>query len=73
MNALTEVTKPGGTLFLMCFSDKEPGTEGPRRIARDEIAAAFRTGWTVESISEARFEVRPDFTEIQFSEGGPYA
>src|SRR5262245_6563126 len=27
---LTRVTEPGGQLFLMCMSDEEPGTEGPR-------------------------------------------
>jgi hypothetical protein len=29
--------------------------------------------WKVESIEPSRFEVRPDFQEIVFSEGGPKA
>src|SRR5262249_22220482 len=29
---LTTVLKPGGRLFLLCFSDEEPGTVGPRRV-----------------------------------------
>ena len=28
--------KPGGSLLLMCFSDAEPGTVGPRRISKLE-------------------------------------
>jgi len=30
----------GGRLFLSCFSDEEPGTEGPRRVSRQISAAA---------------------------------
>ena len=29
---LANILKPGGKIFLMCFSDEEPGTQGPRRI-----------------------------------------
>ena len=68
---LARVLKPGGRLFLMCFSDEEPGTEGPRRVSLDELCAAFATGWEVESIEPARCEIHPEFTEVKFSEGGP--
>ena len=61
----------GGWLFLMCFSDQEPGTEGPRRVSRQELYQAFKDGWEVESIQPARCEIHPEFTEVQFSEGGP--
>src|SRR5919106_716171 len=30
VEGLARVLNPGGRLFLMCFSDAEPGTEGPR-------------------------------------------
>ena len=30
VEGLAEVLEPGGRLFLMCFSDEEPGTQGPR-------------------------------------------
>src|SRR4051794_34658244 len=30
---LAHVIKPGGRLFLLCFSDEEPGTQGPRRVS----------------------------------------
>jgi hypothetical protein len=57
----------------MCFSDEEPGTEGPRRVSKAELYDAFAGGWEVESIQPTRFEVNPQFTEVAFSEGGPKA
>ncbi|MFI5456575.1 MAG: class I SAM-dependent methyltransferase [Isosphaerales bacterium] len=69
--ALAKVLKPGGRLFLLCFSDEEPGTQGPRRVSRQEIEVAFAEGWKIESIEPSRFEVRPDLKDISFSEGGP--
>ena len=47
---LASVLKPGGRLFLECFSDEEPGTQGPRRVSAREIREAFAEGWVVESI-----------------------
>jgi len=73
VSGLASIVRPGGRLFLMCFSDKEPPGDGPRRISQQEIHEAFADGWVVESIQEARFEVRPDLQDIHFSEGGPYA
>jgi SAM-dependent methyltransferase len=70
---LARVMLPGGQLFLMCFSDLEPGTEGPRRISRQELHDTFADGWEVESIEPSRFELNPEFAQIQFSEGGPKA
>jgi hypothetical protein len=57
----------------MCFSDEEPGTEGPRRVSRQELDDAFADGWEVESVQPARVEVNPEFTAVTFSEGGPKA
>lgn len=67
------VVKPGGRLFLLCFSDREPPGHGPRRIARQEIYDLFAEGWEVESIEPARFEIRPGPEELQFSDGDPFA
>ena len=63
--------QPGGRLFLMCFSDEEPGNEGPRRVSRRELYDAFADGWDVESLQQTQCETNPAFTEIKFSEGGP--
>lgn len=73
VEGLATVVKPGGRLFLLCFSDQEPGTQGPRRVSRKEIEDAFAQGWAVESIEPSRFETRPDINDLVFSEGGPKA
>jgi SAM-dependent methyltransferase len=65
---LATILKPGGRLFLMCFSDEEPGTEGPRRVSKSELQDAFTHGWEIESIQRRRFEVRPDLMDFTFSE-----
>ncbi len=62
--------KPGGRLFLGCFSDEEPGTQGPRRVSKKELQSVFAEGWSIESIEPTSAEVRSD-VKAQFSEGGP--
>jgi SAM-dependent methyltransferase len=73
VEGLASVLKAGGKVFLLCFSDEEPGTQGPRRVSRKEIEVAFAEGWKVDSIEPTRFEVRPDLKDLSFSEGGPKA
>jgi cyclopropane fatty-acyl-phospholipid synthase-like methyltransferase len=73
VDGLAHVVEPGGRLFLMCFCDEEPGTEGPRRISQQELRDAFADGWVVESIQLVQIEINPEFTEVQFSKGGPKA
>jgi cyclopropane fatty-acyl-phospholipid synthase-like methyltransferase len=70
---LAAILKPGGRLFVLCFSDEEPGTQGPRRVSKQELQAAFAKGWSIESIEPSRLETRPDFKDFTFSEGGPKA
>ena len=69
---LAHVTKLGGKVFLLCFSDQEPAGPGPRRIKQDEIRAAFADGWIVESIRSSHFEPNPASKET-FVDGGPRA
>ena len=69
---LADVIKPGGRVFLMCFSDDEPAGPGPRRVSKHELHAAFADGWSVESIEPKRFQTIPEFQQ-QFSAGGPKA
>ena len=73
VGGLATVLKPNGRLFFICFSDEEPGTQGPRRVSRKEIEDAFADGWAIESIEPSQYEVRPDPQDISFSEGGPRA
>jgi cyclopropane fatty-acyl-phospholipid synthase-like methyltransferase len=73
VQGLAQLVEPGGRLFLMCFSDEEPGTEGPRRVSRQELYDAFADGWEIESIQPVRIEINPEFTGVTFSAGGPKA
>jgi SAM-dependent methyltransferase len=57
--SLAAVLRPGGACYLMCFSDRQPGTWGPRRVRADELRAAFSDGWTVESVTASTFDVNP--------------
>lgn len=70
---LQNVLNPGGRLYLLCFSDAEPGQQGPRRVSRKEIESAFAHSWVIESIESSRYEVRPDPNDASFKEGGPKA
>ena len=55
--SLRSALNPGGTYFMLCFSDKEPADwGGPRRVSQEEIRATFGEGWRVDWIREARFE-----------------
>ena len=56
VNQLRSVLLPGGKYFMLCFSDREAGTSGPHRVSRKEIRSAFRDGWRIDQIQEARFE-----------------
>jgi SAM-dependent methyltransferase len=73
VEGLATVVKPGGRLFLLCFSDAEPGTQGPRRVSKKELHDAFAKGWNIETVEPSRYEVRPDLKDLAFSEGGPKA
>jgi SAM-dependent methyltransferase len=57
--SLASVLRPGGRLYLMCFSDRQPGTLGPRRVSQDELRAAFGAGWTIVDILADAFEINP--------------
>jgi ubiquinone/menaquinone biosynthesis C-methylase UbiE len=47
------VLRPGGHLFIVCFSDRQPGDWGPRRVTQRELRETFADGWQVESEVEA--------------------
>jgi SAM-dependent methyltransferase len=55
--SLASVLRPGGRCYLICFSDRQPGDAGPRRVSQDELRAAFGAGWAVASIEAETFEV----------------
>jgi SAM-dependent methyltransferase len=59
--SLASVLRSGGTCYLMCFSDRQPGDFGPRRIRQEELRDAFSDGWTFQDIEADTFEVNRDF------------
>jgi SAM-dependent methyltransferase len=61
VTSLAAVLRPGGRLYLMCFSDRQPGVFGPRRVSQDELRAAFSDGWTIVAIQADAFEVNSGF------------
>jgi len=65
--SLAAVLQPGSTCYLMCFSDRQPGDWGPRRVRADELRASFSDGWAFDSITADTFDVNPieGVTQVQ--------
>ncbi len=57
VTSLAAVLRPGGHCYLACFSDRQPGEWGPRRVTQAELRAAFSDGWSVLSIEADTFEI----------------
>ena len=57
VTSLALVLRSGGSCYLMCFSDREPGDWGPRRVRQDELVAAFAEGWNVTGITADTFAI----------------
>jgi SAM-dependent methyltransferase len=57
--SLAAALEPGGTYYMMCFSDLQPGDWGPRRVRREEIEQAFADGWEIMSLTRDAFAVNP--------------
>jgi ubiquinone/menaquinone biosynthesis C-methylase UbiE len=59
------VLRPGGRLFILCFSERQPGDWGPRRVTQRELRDTFTAGWSIESIDEAHFDIQiSEMTEV---------
>jgi len=56
-DSLARVVRRGGTYFLMCFSDQQPGDWGPRRVTHAEIRSVFNDGWRVNYIEPSAFDM----------------
>jgi SAM-dependent methyltransferase len=53
--SLASALRPGGVLHLLCFSDRQPGSFGPRRVTKQELWDPFADGWDVMEIVAATF------------------
>jgi cyclopropane fatty-acyl-phospholipid synthase-like methyltransferase len=54
---LTAVVRPGGRYFMLCFSERQRGDTGPRRVTQAEIRANFENDWRVDSIEAATIDI----------------
>ena len=59
---LRHVLAPGGRVHIICFSDKQPGTEGPLRISESMLRSDFAPPWRIEALTETRYacQLQPD-------------
>jgi SAM-dependent methyltransferase len=60
--SLASVTRRGGHLYVLCFSDVGPDTCGPHPMSQEELRGAFEpnSGWSVASVSPDRLRTRFD-------------
>lgn len=60
--SLASVTRRGGDLYVLCFSDVGRDTCGPHPVNEEEVRAAFKRsgGWSVASVGPARIQTRFD-------------
>ena len=56
VESLKAVTEPGARLFLLCFSDLQPGEFGPRRVTEDEFRGSFAEGWQIDALDRTTME-----------------
>jgi SAM-dependent methyltransferase len=57
--SLASVTEPGGSLWVLCFSDDGPDT-GPHPVAQEELRAAFSeiSGWIIAGVEREVIHTR---------------
>ena len=55
LDAMEGLLGDGSVLLLKCFSHKQPGDEGPKRLSPDDIRGCFEPRFKVESIEETTF------------------
>jgi len=53
---VARVLKPGASFFMLCFSVKQPGLTGPRRLSVREITESFQERFQINYIRDAVFE-----------------
>jgi cyclopropane fatty-acyl-phospholipid synthase-like methyltransferase len=71
--ALATILRPGGHLWLLCFSEHEPPGPGPRRTSRQDLETTFADDWQIESIDDVHMQAATHVPAGVFSPGGPRA
>jgi SAM-dependent methyltransferase len=55
------VIPSGGRYYMICFSDRQPGTIGPRRVSQSEIRQAFGPpAWRVDALDAVTLDTNMD-------------
>jgi SAM-dependent methyltransferase len=57
VESLKAVSQPGARLFLLCFSELQPGEFGPRRIREGELRESFADGWRIDALERTTMTV----------------
>jgi cyclopropane fatty-acyl-phospholipid synthase-like methyltransferase len=60
VQSLKSALPDGARYHMLCFSDRQPGGFGPRRVTQDEIRSSFGEGWRVDEIRPARLDINID-------------
>jgi SAM-dependent methyltransferase len=59
--SVRSVIPPGGRYYMICFSDRQPGTMGPRRVSQSEIRQAFGPpAWRVDALDAVTMDTNMD-------------
>ena len=56
ISTITGLLKPGSFFFLKCFSQLQPGTQGPNRFTPAQIQSIFSTRLQVRSVDETVYQ-----------------
>ncbi len=65
VDGLAQVVEVAGRLHLLCFADRQPGDDGPRRISADELRATFAAHWRVDTIDAVAIETTNQLEHIE--------
>ena len=60
VDSLRSAVRRSGRYLMPCFSDQQPGSQGPRQMTRGEIGAAFTDGWRIDSLQPATIDITTD-------------
>jgi SAM-dependent methyltransferase len=60
VDSLRAAMPVGASYHMLCFSDRQPGDWGPRRVSQAELRASLADGWRVDSIEPAKIDVTFD-------------
>jgi ubiquinone/menaquinone biosynthesis C-methylase UbiE len=55
--SLASVVPAGGRYHLLCFSERQPGDSGPRRVTERELRDCFERDWMLDVLERAVIEV----------------